>query len=92
MLPMEIAAVRNGVAPIPSAERLMLTVLHLDEKRAELEKDADDGRADYAKRLARMDDFILELRAEIDRLEAALSDADPSYTGPGGVYLPKGSD
>jgi hypothetical protein len=38
MLPMEIAAVRNGVAPIPSAERLMLTVLHLDEKRAELEK------------------------------------------------------
>ena len=49
MLPMEIAAVRNGVAPVPSAERLMLTVLHLDEKRAELEIRLSVLERDYAR-------------------------------------------
>jgi uncharacterized small protein (DUF1192 family) len=72
---MEIAAVRNGVAPIPSAERLMLTVLHLDEKVSVLRADKE---------------FIVELRAEIDRLEACLADADPGYT-PRGFYLPRES-
>jgi hypothetical protein len=37
LLPLEILAIRNGVAPVPSAARLMLTVLHLDAIRAELE-------------------------------------------------------
>jgi hypothetical protein len=37
MLRTEIAAVRAGVAPIPSHPRLMLTVLHLDAERTALE-------------------------------------------------------
>ena len=69
MLPMEIAAVRNGVAPIPSAERLMLTVLRLDEKRAELEIRLSVLERDYARVC------LSKIRYSAEDIDAVLNEA-----------------